>query len=59
MCSESGGADTLSRIERGTYAFPEEPKISAEAQDFVGRVSQRHARLVEPAFTAILNYQVG
>lgn len=40
MCSESGGADTLSRIERGSYAFPEEPLVSAEARDFVSRVSR-------------------
>ncbi|CAN0166149.1 unnamed protein product, partial [Ectocarpus fasciculatus] len=38
--SESGGADTLSRIERGSYAFPEDPAVSDEAQDFVSRVSR-------------------
>lgn len=37
--SESGGADTLSRIERGTYTFPEETGVSSEARDFVSRVS--------------------
>eukprot|EP00903_Cladosiphon_okamuranus_P015401 g14225.t1 len=36
--SESGGADTLSRIERGSYAFPDEPLVSAEARDFVSRL---------------------
>lgn len=36
--SDSGGADTLSRIQRGTYTFPEEPATSADAKDFVGRV---------------------
>ncbi|CAM9245255.1 unnamed protein product, partial [Pylaiella littoralis] len=34
----SGGADTLSRIERGTYTFPEETGVSSEARDFVSRV---------------------
>lgn len=38
LSSESGGADTLSRIERGSYAFPDEPVVSAEAEDFVGKV---------------------
>lgn len=38
MHSESGGADTLSRIQRGSYDFPEHPVVSPEAKDFVGKV---------------------
>ena len=37
--SKSGGADTLSRIERGAYTFPEVPAVSAVAKDFVAKVS--------------------
>lgn len=37
--SKSGGADTLSRIERGAYTFPEAPAVSALAKDFVAKVS--------------------
>lgn len=36
--SESAGADTLSRIQRGSYEFPDEPMVSTEAKDFVGKV---------------------
>eukprot|EP00752_Nemacystus_decipiens_P008679 g7747.t1 len=38
VVTESGGADTLSRIERGSYAFPDEPIVSADARDFVSRL---------------------
>lgn len=38
--SESAGADTLSRIQRGSYEFPDEPMVSTEAKDFVGKLLQ-------------------
>ncbi|CAN0408615.1 unnamed protein product [Ascophyllum nodosum] len=39
-----GVADTLSRIERGAFDFPEDPVISPEAKDFITRLLR-----VEPA----------
>lgn len=38
LSSESAGADTLSRIQRGCYEFPDELPISPEAKDFVSKV---------------------
>lgn len=40
FCSESGGADTLSRIQRGLYDFPEQPALSAEAKEFMSKVRE-------------------
>ena len=42
-----GVADTLSRIERGAFDFPEDPVISPEAKDFITRVrAQRFCLLI-------------